>query len=85
MEHASTGWATAAIGLTLGGIPAVLCAAYLVKELPLEIVRALVVIIVIYTAITLLIARADNSDRSRSSHLLQGGIPFLFPKLESEI
>jgi uncharacterized membrane protein YfcA len=48
--------ATAALGLTLGGIPAVLCAAYLIKELPLEIVRALVVIIVIYTGVTLLVA-----------------------------
>jgi hypothetical protein len=40
----------AAIGLTVGGIPAVLIAAYLVKSLPLDAVRWLVVVVVIYTA-----------------------------------
>jgi uncharacterized membrane protein YfcA len=40
----------AAIGLALGGIPAVLVAAYLVKSLPLDAVRWLVVVVVIYTA-----------------------------------
>ncbi len=40
----------AAIGLALGGIPAVLIAAYLVKSLPLDAVRWLVVGVVIYTA-----------------------------------
>lgn len=44
----------AALGLTLGGIPAVLLAAFLVKELPLDAVRWLVVIIVVYTALTML-------------------------------
>jgi uncharacterized membrane protein YfcA len=40
----------AALGLALGGIPAVLIAAYLVKSLDLFYVRWLVVIVVIYTA-----------------------------------
>ena len=40
----------AAIGLALGGIPAVLIAAYLVKSLPLDAVRWLVIVVVIYTA-----------------------------------
>jgi len=40
----------AAIGLAMGGIPAVLIAAYLVKSLPLDAVRWLVVVVVIYTA-----------------------------------
>jgi uncharacterized membrane protein YfcA len=40
----------AAIGLALGGIPAVLVAAYLVTSLPLDAVRWLVVVVVIYTA-----------------------------------
>lgn len=44
----------AAIGLLAGGIPAVLIAAYLVKSLPLAAVRWLVVIVVVYTAVTLL-------------------------------
>lgn len=44
----------AALGLALGGIPAVLIAAYIVKEMDLKYVRWLVVIVVIYTAFTLL-------------------------------
>jgi uncharacterized membrane protein YfcA len=44
----------ASVGLTLGGIPAVLIAAYLVRSLPLGAVRWLVVVVVIYTAVTLL-------------------------------
>jgi uncharacterized membrane protein YfcA len=43
----------AALGLTIGGVPAVLIAAYLVKSLPLDAVRWLVVIVVIYTAVGL--------------------------------
>jgi uncharacterized membrane protein YfcA len=44
----------AALGLALGGIPAVLIAAFLVKSLELYYVRWLVVIVVIYTALSLL-------------------------------
>lgn len=44
----------AAMGLTLGGVPGVLIAAYLVKSLPLVWVRWLVVIVVLYAAITML-------------------------------
>ena len=44
----------ASMGLTLGGIPAVLVAAYLVRSLPLAAVRWLVVLVVIYTAVMLL-------------------------------
>jgi uncharacterized membrane protein YfcA len=40
----------AAIGLTVGGIPGVLLAAFVVKSLPLSAVRWLVVAVVIYTA-----------------------------------
>lgn len=40
----------AALGLTLGGVPAVLIATYLVKSLPLDIVRVLVVLVISYTA-----------------------------------
>ncbi len=43
-----------ALGLTLGGIPGVLLAAYIVKSLPLTIVNWLVVCVVIYTAIMML-------------------------------
>ena len=44
----------AAIGLTLGGIPAVLIAAYSSSSLPLAAVRWLVVVVVVYTAVMLL-------------------------------
>ncbi|MGH9846011.1 MAG: TSUP family transporter, partial [Blastocatellia bacterium] len=44
----------AAIGLALGGIPAVLIAALIVKSLPLSAVRWLVVIVVVYTAVMML-------------------------------
>lgn len=46
----------ASLGLLLGGIPAVLIAAYIVKSLPLTVVRWLVLAVVIYTAISLLLA-----------------------------
>jgi uncharacterized membrane protein YfcA len=44
----------AALGLTLGGIPGVLCAVYLVRSLPLFWLRWLVVIVVLYTALVML-------------------------------
>ena len=44
----------AALGLTLGGIPAVFLAAFIVKSLPLTYVKWLVVFVVLYTAIMLL-------------------------------
>ena len=43
-----------ALGLTVGGVPAVLIAAFIVKSLPLTAVRWLVVVVVLYTAITML-------------------------------
>jgi uncharacterized membrane protein YfcA len=48
----------AALGLTLGGVPAVLLAAYIVRSMDLATVRWLVVVVVVYTAITLLRASA---------------------------
>src|SRR5882724_5377127 len=49
----------AAIGLAIGGIPAVLLAAFIVRSLPLAYVRWLVVIVVVYAATSLV--RAGNS------------------------
>jgi uncharacterized membrane protein YfcA len=51
--------ARAALGLAIGGVPGVLVAAYLVKELPLEVVRWLVLVVVLYAATTLLLAAAS--------------------------
>ena len=45
-----------ALGLTLGGIPAVFLAVLLVKSLPLDAVRWLVVVIASYTAIAMLLS-----------------------------
>ena len=46
--------ARAALGLALGGIPGVLIAAFIVKQLPLLWLRWLVVIVVLYTAIAMM-------------------------------
>jgi uncharacterized membrane protein YfcA len=52
----------AAVGLAIGGIPGVLLAAYIVKELPLDMVRWLVIVVVIYTSVSMLwAARRDVS------------------------
>ena len=48
--------AGAALGLTLGGIPGVLCAAFIVRSLPLEWLRWLVVGVVIYAAALMLMS-----------------------------
>jgi uncharacterized membrane protein YfcA len=60
----------AALGLALGGLPAALIAALIVKSLPLGAVRWLVVVVVIYTAINMLItanakANADEDEAER--------------------
>ena len=51
----------AAIGLAIGGVPGVLIAAYIVKSLPLGIVRWLVVVVVAYTSAMLLRAPATDT------------------------
>jgi uncharacterized membrane protein YfcA len=53
-----------ALGLSLGGIPAVLIAAFLVKSLPLEMVRWLVVCVVLYTS-SMMIRSAVTTGPSR--------------------
>jgi uncharacterized membrane protein YfcA len=46
----------AALGLTAGGIPGVVVAVWLVKSLPLETLRWVVLVVVAYASVTLLIA-----------------------------
>jgi uncharacterized membrane protein YfcA len=41
----------AALGLAIGGVPGVLLAAFVVKSLPLDAVRVLVVLVIAYTAV----------------------------------
>jgi len=43
-----------ALGLAIGGVPGVLVATYIVKSLPIEYVRPLVVIVVLYTSVMML-------------------------------
>jgi uncharacterized membrane protein YfcA len=53
----------ASLGLLLGGIPAVLIAVYVVKSLELTLVRWLVLVVVLYTAVGLLrAARRKDAD-----------------------
>ena len=52
--------APAALGLTLGGIPGVLMAVWLVKSLPLDFVRWGVIVVVLYTALTLIRSAAEE-------------------------
>ena len=46
----------ASLGLLIGGIPGVLLAYYVVKSLPLDVLKWLVMAVVVYTAISMLIA-----------------------------
>jgi len=50
------------LGLAAGAIPAVLIAAFVVKEMPVEMLRWLVVVVVTYAAITLLISAFSKTD-----------------------
>jgi uncharacterized membrane protein YfcA len=57
----------AALALTLAGVPAVLLAAFLVRELPLQALRWLVLLVVVYTALLMLRAgvRAEKTKGDR--------------------
>lgn len=60
---------SAALGLAIGGVPAVLLAAYIVKSLPLDYVRWIVVAVVLLVAFTLLnSARQEFRERTSKSH-----------------
>jgi len=56
----------AALGLAIGGIPGVLLAAFIVTSMPIYYVRWLVIVVVIYTAITMLVSGFSADDRARS-------------------
>lgn len=57
--------ARAALGLTLGGIPAVLLAAFAVKSLPLDWLRWLVIAVVLYAAGSMLRTSALETQSAR--------------------
>jgi uncharacterized membrane protein YfcA len=59
----------AALGLTLGGLPGVAVAVWVVKSLPLGILRGLVLVVVVYAAVTLLraaLGRQSHDDQRRT-------------------
>jgi uncharacterized membrane protein YfcA len=53
---------TVALGMTLGGVPGVLIAAYVVKSLPVETIRWLVVAVVLYASLSMLSAARAAAD-----------------------
>ncbi|HET9424160.1 MAG TPA: permease [Gemmatimonadaceae bacterium] len=58
----------ASLGLLIGGIPGVLLAYYVVKSLPLDVLKWLVMAVVTYTAITLLLsARRERMNGSKGA------------------
>jgi uncharacterized membrane protein YfcA len=57
----------AALGLTAGGIPGVIVAAWLVQSLPLEALRWLVLVVVVYASMTLLRAGIPKPPRAISA------------------
>jgi uncharacterized membrane protein YfcA len=56
-----------ATGIALGGIPAVLVAAFIVKSMSLELLRWLVVCVVLYAALVMLKAAANGSRATTSA------------------
>ncbi len=57
----------AAVGLAIGGIPGVLLAAFIVKSMPIYYVRWLVIVVVVYTAITMLAAGLRDERGARDN------------------
>jgi uncharacterized membrane protein YfcA len=55
----------AALGLTLGGIPGVLIAAFVVRELPVHVLKYFVLAVVVYTALSML--RASRGQRPEAT------------------
>jgi uncharacterized membrane protein YfcA len=62
-----------ALGIALGGIPAVLIAAFLVKSMPIETLRWLVTGVVLYTAVVMLRAAATGRRNLESAELATAG------------
>ena len=63
-----------AVGLTLGAIPAVLIAAFVVRDLPLTMLRWLVTVVVTYAGASLLIAAARRPDEPIDLRIERGVI-----------
>lgn len=55
------------LGIAIGGIPAVLVAAFLVKSMPVETLRYLVTVVVLYTAVVMLRSAAEGQRKLDSA------------------
>src|SRR2546421_1160685 len=66
---------SAAVGLAIGGIPGVLLAAYIVKELSLDMVRWLVITVVVYTAVSMLWSARKKSEAELTTPALRATPP----------
>lgn len=51
----------ATLGLTVGGLPAVFLAAFLIESLPLDEVRWLVIVVALYSGVVMLSSRTDTT------------------------
>jgi uncharacterized membrane protein YfcA len=67
------------LGLAIGGIPGVLVAAFLVKEMPLEYLRWLVFVVVLYAAAVM----AHSAIKGRREHKAEGATVPLASELEA--
>jgi len=63
------------LGLGLGAIPAVLVAAFMVKEMPMTTLRWLVVVVVSYAAGTLLLSAARRTPVAAVQEVVETAIP----------
>jgi uncharacterized membrane protein YfcA len=61
----------AALGITLAGVPGVLAAAFIVRSIPLNALRWLVICVVVYTAVTML--RSAARERKRAAATVPAG------------
>jgi uncharacterized membrane protein YfcA len=77
----------AALGLALGGTPGVLVAAFIITAMPLGMVRWLVLVVVLYTAASLLRAArlAHVGERGSSPRLHSSGNPDSAPDAVASI
>jgi uncharacterized membrane protein YfcA len=67
--------ARAALGLTVGGIPGVLSAVWLVRSLPLDVVRWGVIVVVLYTALILMRSAIEERRAVREHRVVMTARP----------
>ncbi len=72
------------LGLTLGGIPAVLLAAFIVKSLPLGALRWLVVVVVLYAALSMLRSAAVEARARTAPAPVPSSLPWMDESLDRD-